>query len=94
MICIFCGNENISNENTVDAGNIVFCNTCNGKYSVKGKSKGIIDYPKHTIHQMIPVILLIASLPAAYIWYLMEMYWTINMVIKKIFLMVLISVCL
>ena len=62
MICIFCGNENVSEENTIDAGNVVFCNNCNGKYSIKDKRKIILNYPKYNINPIISIFLMLLIL--------------------------------
>jgi DNA-directed RNA polymerase subunit RPC12/RpoP len=90
MICIFCGSENVSNENTIDAGNIILCNNCNGKYFIKGKRKLIINYPKYNINPIICIPLMFLILPIRLIMYLMETIFKVDFFNNKIVIVLMI----
>jgi DNA-directed RNA polymerase subunit RPC12/RpoP len=92
MICIFCRSENVSNDNTIDAKNIVSCNNCNGKYLIKDKRKLIIKYPKYNINPIISIFLMLLILLIILINYLMETILKINNYNDTIYITLLIII--
>jgi DNA-directed RNA polymerase subunit RPC12/RpoP len=90
MKCIFCGNNNIDEQDTIDIGHIIYCNKCNGKYYYKGKWKNILNYPKYIINPNISIILMLLILPISLIIYFIELKITKNIINNKIFQLLII----